>query len=328
MRTAFSLHVCLFLYFCLAMGASMPCLAANPASSPEGAGHVLVEVSSDTRFHVYKEIPVLPFVGENSAMAEALTAAFFRGLDRTEKYNLKLQAAPADWPDDVSGEHMPAVLRERTLSLGLKSGFRHVITGSLNTSAPSGQETAGACLFIAMYDTQTSMPVWSMELTPQPPTDAAGTVLEQFQVLLHQGTDELVLRLINRGDIFSPRLPAPQVLLSKGKERSVRVIIQPEPENIFSAYQLMRSGNPGGTFTTIGEPVAHGTSPLIIDDDNLDEHTTYYYTVIGISTSGLASIPSLPFAISTLPAQHDSADNGNDGLRLSKTPSSPHINRL
>ncbi len=269
-------------------------------------GKIEVAVTPTPHIPIFKEVAILPFQHANNTVDKELTDIFSQALDKTKKYHLiaparsnRYNQAMATIPGRFAG------MQERAFSFGKSAGIRGVITGTIATdayasgdfSAPTKQKAI--TIFINMTDIQHSMPVWTLTLSTLPPSPVNNSPHAQLPALIQKGVKELIDHLVSRGDIFSTRLPVPQVISKEVIGNRIQITIQPDTEAIYSSYQLLRSDGRDTAFSLIQSPKSNTGALLTLSDYNQKNHETSYYSVIGITRSGLANVPAPPFTAAT-----------------------------
>jgi hypothetical protein len=269
-------------------------------------GKIEVAVTPTPHIPIFKEVAILPFQHANSAVDQELTDLFFQALDKTKKYQLIAPARSNHYNQAATiNPGRFAGTQERAFSFGKSAGIRGVITGTIATDAyTSGDFTVptkqkAVTIFISMTDIQQAMPVWTLTLSTLPPTPVNSSVREQLPALVQQGVKELIDHLVRQGDIFSTRLPVPQIISREVTANCTQITIQPDTQAIFSSYQMLRSNARDAAFTRIQSPKNNTGTLLTLSDYDQKKHETSFYSVIGITSSGLANVPAPPFTAVT-----------------------------
>ncbi|MBW1751362.1 MAG: hypothetical protein JRJ37_11870, partial [Deltaproteobacteria bacterium] len=104
--------------------------------------------------------------------------------------------------------------------------------------------------------------------------------------IMDESLQKLISEMVAGGDIFSPQLPKPTVISTRGGLRKVRVILQPDPPGTYAAYQLLTAEDLKGTFTARTAPVINDHVPIILEHTDLEDGKCYSYTVIGLTKTG------------------------------------------
>ena len=263
-----------------------------------------VNVSPRARLTIYKSVIVLPAMTEGATIDRQLSDALYQAVNSLKKYRLSPPEAAASWlKKKLADNNTDLSTAELAHQAGIDLRASAVITLENHPRQKIGEllvrldSTPVTTWNIAMWDTANGKPVWKLSISRQDIAPEANdpkeiiTIIQQAMTTLHK-------KMIAKGDIFSTRLPSPEVLSTQGDIRSIRIVLQPSPRHIFSAYQLLRADTPDGIFRPVGPPVDNKTS-LILVDRGLRDATSYYYTVLGINDSGMANVPAPPFAITT-----------------------------
>ncbi len=299
-----SLSLFTILFFIYPVLALTPCSAQNPGATTE-TSRIELHLVPGSKTTVYNKIIVFPFLDDTNRPTPNLTDYFFQALKSTNKYKL----SPAKDISHLLPRNTTSSSQHTFISLAAttarSSQARGAITGYI-TSPPRDHITkilndrqSSTRLVISMLDTQTEKQVWSLSLFPLPANPDDKPRASQFQTLINQGIQKLLDTMVQQGDIFSTQVAPPRILSKQGMIRAVRVALQPSPLHIHSAYQLLRAKKADAVFQPVSAPQPNNRAPLILNDKNLQDSTTYFYTVIGINNYGLASIPVMPFTITT-----------------------------
>lgn len=284
--------------------------AAGKAGAAEHSGvpcsDTTITIHPQIRETIIRDVAVLPFQAENSPLAERMTQSFYSALDRLKKYNILPLDTVADW----CLENIDYLRAVEDLPTAIRAGralkVRGVLTGRIELQ-PSGilsgyslSDTPAARYQVKLIDVQKEEVAWSIELICRKGGGDEGLSAREIETAMAGALDSLLDKLVHEaGDIYTPLLPQPKILATQGEIRKVRIIVRPDPPHVFSAYQLLGSDRPNGTFTPKTGPVPNGQSPVILEDDHLQDDRIYYYTILGISPSGLANIPAPPFPVRT-----------------------------
>ncbi len=249
---------------------------------------VAIHIAPDARQHILNRVVLLPFTGDNPDFARQVTALFHEALERTGKYRLLALEKAQGW----QARHR----KTDPVQAGRDLDARGVITGRLRGDyALSGSEPARRCT-ISMTDAWNGRTLW--EIRSELPWRKGEKTLSMEKTMEGLALS-LVRKLVAAGDIYSPLLPPPQVISTQGDLRRNRIILQPDPPHIYTGYQLLRAPRTDGIFRAVTEPVPNSQGLLILEDAGLKDATTYYYTVIGLTSTGLANIPAAPLAVTT-----------------------------
>jgi hypothetical protein len=279
-------------------------LAALAGTAPEKTreitSKVTVFVAPETRTIIYRKVALLPVLSDDPQLAADMTQLLYQALDKTGKYALL--------PPDVVRNRLAAMKKkvgresaEQIVAIGRAIRARGVIEARIIPDARSGS-SAPDCFFklnIRMIDCRTGGTAWSVTERCPGKTNPQVLTREKIRRLAETALQRLTAKMVAQGDIFSPRLPPPTIIASRGELRANRLILQPDPPYVYSSYLLLGSDSEDGVFTPRGKPVANDQAPVTLEDTGLKDGTTYYYTVIGITENGLANIPAPPRAITT-----------------------------
>lgn len=273
------------------------CAPANALSESSGQPEpIRVELALAPELPIYAKAAVLPLRCTDNAADRQLTEALFQELDKTQKYELIAPTTPTP-PPLRDPAHAADSLQQSAAAFGRAAGIRAVISGVVVAGAGALDRTGqdAPTLVISLTDIARAQPVWRLTLTPPPEDGVQRPARERLQDLLHEGVEELIVRLVNRGDVYTNRLPTPRVLSSQIRSGTTRVVVQPEKRSIIVAYQLLRAPSPDAAFLPVGAPTGNRRSPLTLEDEQPEDAPTAWHTVIGLTAGGLATVPAPPF---------------------------------
>ena len=289
---------------CAALIAAALC-APTPVLSESGVQPepIRVELALAPELPIYSKAAVLPLRFTDNTTDRQLSEALFQELDKTQKYEL---IAPTTTLPPLRNPADPtASLQQSAALFGRTSGVRAVVSGVIVAKAGAldqhGQDAPlqAPTIIICLTDIGREQPVWRLTITPPPDAGKQRPAREQLQALLHEGVEELIVRLVNQGDVYSTRLPKPRVLSSQAPSGTTRVVVQPEKRSAIVACQLLRAPSPDAAFLPVGDPTGAWRSPLTLEDAPPEDERVAWYTVIGIAANGLASIPAPPFQVAS-----------------------------
>jgi hypothetical protein len=257
---------------------------------------VQVEISPTTSFALLDEVTVLPVRFADGRPAGALTEALISVLDGSMKYTLKQPLVdvrmplPAPTADPV--EAMTAASRRFAQIAHLQA-----VIGGVLVPDPVGQQrqvhSGGEThqLIVRLIDIGRAQPVWTLVCRLNP--DEA----QLFRPPLQRAIDALLSAMVQRGDIFTTRLPAPKVLSRKMVAGQVRLILQGRQQPEIVAYRLLRAETLENPFVTVSADITNNRYSLVLEDIRTPPHTPGWYIVIGINKRGLAGVPDPPVYI-------------------------------
>lgn len=293
------------LFFLFLLQFLMPSLvsAAEVSGEPLEAT-VEIRVEPAARTTIFNTVILLPLLKADGSADTVLTETVHREIVRTDKYSLLSMDIVDNWFKKQPPLQL-GVLQARGIAAGRALRARGVIVGNVTREevSDSGQDGGDSIkmttVALQMLDAQNKKEIWTLEISIPLSEEPVSLEAEQLNLWVETGVQRLLDRMVQQGDIFSTQIVKPRILSKQGQIRSVRVVLQPDPPHIHRAYQLLRSKNRDTVFTPAAPPVTNDRGPLILTDKDLEDGTTYYYTIIGINSQGLANIPELPFTIST-----------------------------
>jgi len=272
---------------------------AIPEQSTTVEPVITATVNPIARLTIYKSVAVLPALVDGNNIDEQLSTTLYRTLLELQKYNLLPLEISRSWFEENVAPGTPFSPQQIGHQAGIDLQASAVLVAEVRHRRQIGEILAGmdsrltAASTFTLIDTASRKIVWRLTIAQQ-----SETTEKQNEATLKQAFRILRTEMVKKGDIFSTLLPHPEVLSTQGDIRSVRIVLQPDPPHIFSGYQLLRAGSADAAFTPVGPPVAN-KAPLILVDTGLEDATSYFYTVIGLSDAGFANVPTPPFKVNT-----------------------------
>jgi len=299
---------------------------------------IIAEVSPAARLTIYTSIAILPVLVDGKEIDGLLTNTMYQSLLELQKYQLLPLELSKAWFEKNFSPEKPFSPTDIAHQAGMDLQANAVIVAEVQHRQHLIEMIIGlessplvTTYNFTLIDTRSRETVWNLSISRQEEEGQPAFSPEQVTAILQQALAALRTEMVKNGDIFSPQLPQPEVLSSQGDIRSVRIVLQPDPPHIFSSYQLLRAESAKATFSIVGTPVAN-VAPVILADKGLEDATSYFYTVIGLTDAGFANIPTPPFKVVTTgpPAPINNLRAGSDSLRhiqLSWDPSqNPTVN--
>ena len=280
------------------------CSPSHTFAETEPQTAIDINIQLTAKSILFNKVAILPFVGSHPAREE-LRSFFHLQLEQTNKYPLMATSQTDALLNNAKGttEETKTDSPLAVVTNGKKLHSRGIITGTIDQVQASLKDEAGVNdhfrIIIALWDIQSEKPAWNITIDIPHTADTPPPDVEFFKETLQQATRLLLERLIHMGAIYTPKIPAPTILSSQGDIRKIQVVVQPTPPSPHTSYQLLRAENAAALFHPIGQPRLNNASPIILEDENLEDATAYWYTVIGYNIDGLASIPDKPFSITT-----------------------------
>ncbi len=281
---------------------------ASAATAPEKSTPVepviAAEVNPIARVTIYKTVAVLPALIDGNSIDEQLSTTLYQALLELQKYSLLPLEISRAWFEQNVAPGTPFSPQQIGHQAGIDLQASAVLVAEVQYRRQIGEILAGinsrsmATWIFTLIDTANRKTVWRLTVLQQNGNQQQPASGDQAETTLQQAFKVLRTEMVKKGDIFSTQLPHPEVLSTQGDIRSVRIVLQPDPPHIFSAYQLLRAESADAAFTPAGPPVAN-KAPLILVDTGLEDATAYFYTVIGLTGTGFANVPAPPFKVNT-----------------------------
>ncbi len=278
-------------------------VAAEKDTTAPLCQEITVALAPALRTIIYNTVAVLPFQADDPQLAADLSDSFYTALAQTGKYDLLTAASVTDWLKKNKKQQKKMNLQQQVVMLGRTLKARGVIQATLipRREAPLTNKglISSLAFNIRMTDTQTGKTSWIMKVICEGNQTSRELNKQHFLRIMDESLQKLISEMVIHGDIFSPQLPKPKVISTRGGLRKVRVILQPDPPCTFAAYQLLMAAEPDDVFTARTPPVSNDHAPIILEDTDLKDGISYSYTVIGLTKAGLANVPASPFSITT-----------------------------
>jgi fibronectin type 3 domain-containing protein len=281
-------------------------LLCNPILAAESknilpCSRITVSLAPNLRTILFNKIAILPFLADDPQLAATFTEAFSSSLAQTGKYAILPTDEFSGWQDILKLSETPE--KQTVIRFGRTLKVRGVIAAIISSSEAvslKDKKTVTALkISIRMTDTQTGKTAWSLVTECKSRAYNKRITAEQAKQIMDKSLAKLIQQMVKEGDIFSPLLPTPTVISSKGDLRKIRVVLQPDPQYLYSSYQLLTADNPLGVFTPHTAPANNDQGPIILEETGLADGKHYYCTIIGRTPAGLANIPAHPFAVTT-----------------------------
>ena len=299
-RLTYRFSILVSLVVLLLVGTAEQAVAADRKKSAPAV--INARVSSQARLTIFNTVAVLPVLTQDREIDTRRSQALYNALKDLNRYRLIPPASTTAWTEKTTrGKNIALAELARLAGMELKASA--VVTAEVHPHQQLGEllvnrdSTPVTSWDITMHDTRNGQAVWYLSLSWEDNEKKPGQT-EPLPNILHEGFSRLQSKMVQQGDIFSSRLPTPEILSTQGDIRSVRIVLQPDPPHVFSQYQLLRADSLAGVFRPVGGPVRN-SAPLILSDRGLKDATTYYYTVIGINEQGFANVPPFPIHITT-----------------------------
>jgi fibronectin type 3 domain-containing protein len=319
-RTLWLQPVMFFLICLLCAFLSGPAAAAE-AESAISCSPTDITLAPALRTLLFNQVAILPFQADDPYLAATLSESFYAALAKTKKYKLLPQSAVADQLKKGKKNNQDNSRQEDAIEVGRSLKARGVIHATVlphwKGSLKHRKAITSLTINIQMTDAETGKTAWHLRVTCKGVQPDRQLNKKQADRIMDNCLQELIQAMIAQGDIFSPMLPTPTVISTRGELRKVRVILQPDPPYTFAAYQLLSAEDPEGVFTSHALPVKNDHAPIILEDTGLQDGKSYSYTVIGLTEAGLANIPAPPFSVTTsgAPKPLDALQASGNNLR-------------
>jgi fibronectin type 3 domain-containing protein len=305
---------------CLALTGSV--LAAEKDSTAPPCLKVTITLAPNLRTTIFNRVAVLPLQADTPQLTAELSDSFYSALLKTNKYELLPAAVVTDWLKTTRDQPTETEPQQQAVILGRTVKARGVIYGSLLSQGEEhplkNSGSIGSLAFrIQMLDAQTGKTCWTLRIVCRGKKEKSPLNKAQLRRIMQESLQQLIRAMVADGDIFSTRLIKPTVISTRGELRKVRVILQPDPPYIYTAYQLLSAEEPDGVFTARTAPVNNDHAPIILEDPDLKDGKSYFYTVIGLTKTGLANVPAPPFTVTTsgAPSPLDTLQASGNNLR-------------
>ena len=265
----------------------------------EVKGSIFVSPTAHQR--IYQKVAVMPFRAPVELVGSSISDMFATEILKTYKYQL------------VERSQMEQVLGEQALGLkgvtdsalamkvGKLLGVQGVIVGTVpeyGSKASGSSELAAIGINIRMIDVSDGNIVWS--ITDSAISDKPISLSSFARRIIDNIVNRLLYEWIRAGDTHAANLPIPQVVSYNGKIRGAVFEILGDAVQTYQGYNLLRSRTEKGLYEKVATAENQGAGKIIrIEEKGLLDAETYYYKVSAVSKSGLTSIPSGPFKITT-----------------------------
>ena len=311
----------LIFLLCLTLTGSV--LAAEKDSTAPLCLKITITLAPTLRTTIFNRVAVLPLQADDPQLTAELSDSFYTALLKTNKYELLPATVVTDWLETTRDQPAVADQRQQAVVLGRALKARGVIYGSLLSQGEEhplknrGSSIGALAFRVQMVDAQTGTTCWTLRVGCRDEKEKSALNRDQIRRVMQESLQQLIRAMVADGDIFSTRLVKPTVISTRGELRKIRVILQPDPPYIYAAYQLLSAEEPDGVFTARTAPVTNDHAPIILEDPDLKDGKSYFYTVIGLTKTGLANVPAPPFTVTTsgAPSPLDTLQASGNNLR-------------
>lgn len=248
-----------------------------------------IELWPEAKTTLFKQVGILPFPETHSLFNQARTIVYEQ---------LELENIYPVLPLEATAELSANLILEPDTDIDQPLPARAIIWCQLLDGTDDILSTSSEQMLLTFTDIPSKKNIWRITIDlPDAERQDAATALQNA---IGAALVDLRTHLVQHGAIFSVLIPAPEIVSTDGLLKETRVVINPLSKEIHQSYQLLRGNSYNDTFKLIGKPVVNNTSPITLEDTMLEDGTTYYYSVIGFTPAGLASVPGLPVAITTI----------------------------
>ena len=301
----------------IALLASVSLLAAGCAST--GLDPYFAAVDSDANVYVspgrsdIAKIAVLPFKGPTELIGASVSDLVVTEILRTRKYTLVERSQMAGVLSEAELA-MAGLSESRAVEVAKMLGADGVVIGTVDeyaTQAKSGKTYAVAGVALRLINCGTGQIIWSADLaemasSADTPLSAHGrAVVHELMAGLYQtwarqrsfapprasasSADPVGgPRAASQAPVVSPAVPAGVAVSDLGLREAT---VKWQADNVVaSRYRVERALAEAGPFAVVGEVKPSRGS--FRDDQGLKDAAVYYYRVVAVGETGLASKPS------------------------------------
>ncbi len=302
-KSFLSLLSCLLILFSF----SHPLIAQDNDHGPE-TPRFTVTIHPLARTTIYNRVALLPLSGGDKDIADQLTRSFHSSLLKSKKYSLLPLSASTEWFDNFSGgKKQPSSAENLIIRAGTALKCRGVISGEviLGNRDPAVAATSPFLrVILKMNDAGNGGEVWRLRAVVEKVPDTYRLGSRFIQEVASLAVNRLVAEMVAAGDRFSTQLPQPRIFSFQGNHGGATFYLRPDPVLLFARYCLLRAPGKGEIFTTVASVRNKSRqATILVDNRGGDPGSTFYYTVVGITSSGLASLPVPPLAIPASPGE-------------------------
>jgi len=311
----------IMILFCTLLASTTVAEDKNTNDTPPLCPGITVALAPALRTIIFNRVAVLPFQADDPQLAADLSDSFYTALAQTGKYELLPASSVSDWLEKNRDQLKKLDLPQQVVRIGRTLQARGVIHASLvprtETPLTNKGSTTSFAFNIRMTDIQTGKTAWILRAACEDKKQYRELKKQHILKIMNESLQKLISTMVAEGDIFSPQLPNPTVISSRGGLRKIRVILQPDPPCTYAAYQLLTAVDPEGPFTAHTAPVINDHVPIILEHTALEDGKRYSYTVIGLTNTGLSNVPAPPFSVTTsgAPRPLDSLQASGNNLR-------------
>ena len=243
------------------------------------------------------KIAVMPLKAATDLIGSSVSDMVVTELLRTQKYQLVERGQMAKVMSETELA-MAGVSEAKAVEAAKLLGAEAVVIGTVDeygTQTKEGSSFPVVALSIRLIDCATGKIVWSADLAKM--SNRVGTPLSTHaRDVVHELVASLYQHLIG---VVGTLPPAAPVGVSVGEMGLREAVVQWQKPDFPAKYRVERALAQEGPFVSVGD--VNATDGRFVDSGGLRDSTVYYYRIVGVGRTGVASEPSAVVETMTAP---------------------------
>lgn len=243
------------------------------------------------------KIAVMPLKAATDLIGSSVSDMVVTELLRTQKYQLVERGQMAKVMNEAELA-MAGVSEAKAVEAAKLLGAEAVVIGTVDeygTQMKGGSSFPVVALSIRLIDCATGKIVWSADLAKI--SSRVDTPLSTHaRDVVHELVASLYQHLIGIVGTLPPAAPAG---VSVGEMGLREAVVQWQMPDFPAKYRVERGIAQEGPFVSVGD--VNATDGRFVDSNGLKDSTVYYYRIVGVGRTGMASEPSAVVETMTAP---------------------------
>ncbi len=243
------------------------------------------------------KIAVMPLKAATDLIGSSVSDMVVTELLRTQKYQLVERGQMAKVMNEAELA-MAGVSEAKAVEAAKLLGAEAVVIGTVDeygTQMKGGSSFPVVALSIRLIDCATGKIVWSADLAKI--SSRVDTPLSTHaRDVVHELVASLYQHLIGIVGTLPPAAPAG---VSVGEMGLREAVVQWQRPDFPAKYRVERGIAQEGPFVSVGD--VNATDGRFVDSNGLKDSTVYYYRIVGVGRTGMASEPSAVVETMTAP---------------------------
>lgn len=243
------------------------------------------------------KIAVMPLKAATDLIGSSVSDMVVTELLRTQKYQLVERGQMAKVMNETELA-MAGVSEAKAVEAAKLLGAEAVVIGTVDeygTQMKGGSSFPVVALSIRLIDCATGKIVWSADLA-KISSHVDAPLSTHARDVVHELVASLYQHLIGIVGTLPPAAPAG---VSVGEMGLREAVVQWQRPDFPAKYRVERGIAQEGPFVSVGD--VNATDGRFVDSNGLKDSTVYYYRIVGVGRTGMASEPSAVVETMTAP---------------------------